>query len=354
VNVAITAADDAVLFKVLATNQTYPRTGDVTEISFTLPPGTHPIDVIPVSQFQPPIGAANRDGATRSVSVTAVGSPSYTSSGTAAGTANSITLNDSFFERNSSPVADEKYVAWRVGEGEPSCVMVGATVQVNGGISSASRTIPVPTEENYFIKACGTNAYGVVQSEPRFADSYPTPTAPGGDLSYSVGITPVASAAGVREYVLQKAPAPAIKNKYDVVYTRGAQSSTDFASLLTLDSAPGISAAYCRDRFIVGYTCELSSTVSPTGAPTLVRVDFPTTCRTVANATETNLGWVSQAARNNAVIVAKKSADGTTVTYTVTFTGNFSSLQPAVSDAICITPDAPPPVVPGDTTPVVP
>jgi hypothetical protein len=340
VNVAITAAADTVLFKVTSTNQTYPRTGDVTEISFTLPPGTHPVDVIPVSQFQPPIGAPNQDGAMRSVSVTAVGTPSYPSSGTAAGTPTSITLNGSTFERNSSPVADEKFVAWRVSDGAPSCVMSGNTVVINGGISSPNRTIPVPSDDNYYIKACGTNGYGLAQSEPQFADSYPLPTAPTGDLTYTVGITPVVSAPGVREYVLQKGPTPAPKNKHDVVYTRGGQTSTDFNTLLTLDVAPPISASYCRDRFVIGYTCELSSSVDPTTAPTIVRVDFPLTCRSVAESKSPgNPGWVSQAARNNATITPVVSADGLVVTYTVTFTGNYRSLQPAVSDPMCITPD---------------
>jgi hypothetical protein len=71
-----------------------------------------------------------------------------------------------------------------------------------------------------------------------------------------------------------------------------------------------------------------------------VRVDFPLTCRSVAESKSPgNPGWVSQAARNNATITPVVSADGLVVTYTVTFTGNYRSLQPAVSDPMCITPD---------------
>jgi hypothetical protein len=357
VNVAISAADDSVLFKVLATNQSYPRTGDVTEISFVLPPGTHPIDVIPVSQFQPPIGAPNNEGALRSVSVTAVGTPSYPRSGTASGSPNSVTLNDSVFERNSSPVADEKFVAWNVRDGEPSCTQSGDTVVVNGGIVSASRTIPVPSEETYWVKACGTNGYGLAQSERQFADSFPTPSAPGGDLTYTVSTTPSVATGTVRDYVLQKPPAPEAKNKYEVLYTRGGQTTTDFANnFLTLDSAPSITAAYCRERFIVGYRCELPTAVNPTTAPTIVRVEFPTTCRNRAESEMVNTGWVSPAARNNANITAAFNTESTMVTYTVTFTGNFRSLQPAVSDPICVLPPptpVTPPVTPG-TEPVTP
>jgi hypothetical protein len=351
VNVAITAPDDAVLFRLLSTNQSFPRTGDVTEISFTLPPGTHPIDIVPVSQFQPPIGAANQDGAVRSVSVTAVGSPSYPSSGNASGTANSVTLNNSAFERNSSPVADEKFVAWNVKAGVPSCTMSGNTIVVTGGIVSTSRTITVPTEENYYVKACGTNGYGHAESVPQFAESFPTPTAPAGDLSYTVSTTPTAPTGAVREYALAAGPAPTAKSKYEVRYTRGSQTTTDFMNkFLTLDEAPTISAAYCREKFLVGYQCELSSPVNPKTAPTIVRVDFPTTtpatCLTEEQSKVGNVGWVSKAARGNATVTATRSADNLTVTYTVTFNGNYRSLAPAVSDPLCVV-QPPPPVTGG-------
>jgi hypothetical protein len=227
--------------------------------------------------------------------------------------------------------------------GEPSCTVAGDNIQVSGGISSENRTISVPAEENYYIKACGTNGYGIAQSEPKFADSYPTPTAPTGDLTYTVGNTPVTTHGTVRDYVLKKSPKPTPKNKYDVVYKRGGETSTEFGSLLRLESAPGISVAYCRDRFIVGYTCDPSSDVNATGAPTIVRVEFPTACRPAKKARETNPGWVSQAARNSVTITADVSDDRLTVTYTVTFTGAFRSLQPAVSDPICVTPDPVPP-----------
>jgi hypothetical protein len=356
VDVAITAADDSVLFKVLANNQTYPRTGDVTQISFTLAPGTHPISVIPVSQFQPPIGAANKDGDVRTVSVTAVGSPSYSSSGTASGTADSVTLDNSSFERNSALDGEEKFVAWNVRAGEPTCEMSGTSVVVTGGISSSSRTISVPTEENYFVKACGTNGFGLAQSERRFAESFPTPSAPAGELSYTVNTAPVAASPTVREYTLLRGPSPAPKNKYEVRYSRGGQTTTDFANnFLTLDSAPSITAAYCRDRFLSGYSCDLATAVNPTGAPTIVRVEFPTACRTAAEAAANgNPGWVSQAARGSAIITPTLAVDGLTVTYTVRFDKNYSSLQPAKSDPICVEQPAAPEPPPTDEQPGTP
>ena len=343
VNVAIGAADDTVQFRV--NGQQQPRSGDSTELSLVLAPGAQSIEVVPVSQFQPPIGAKTSDGAARSVQVTAIGSPSYSSNGSASGTASSVTLDGSNFERNSSPTADEKYVAWKVSDREPSCVMTGSTVTVTGGISSGSRTITVPGEETYFVKACGTNGYGLAETQEQWADSYPTPTAPTGDLSYTVNRAPTAATGPIRDYVLQAAPNPAPKNRYEVQYTRGRTASTTFTNdFLSYEDAPGISAAYCRDKFIVGYSCELSTTVNPTGAPTKVKVEFPaaSTCILLADAEKTSKGWISNAARNNANITAQVNQEKTGVVYTVTFTGNFSSLQPAVSDSICVTP----PVVP--------
>jgi hypothetical protein len=351
VNLAMSAADDTVQFRVLANNQTYPRSGDTTEVSLTLAPGAHTIEVVPVSQFQPPIGAKTSDGAVRSVQVTAVGTPSYSSSGTASGTSTSVTLNGSNFERNSSPVADEKFVAWKVGDGEPGCAANGNTVNINGGIVSPNRTIQVPTGETYFIKACGTNGYGLAESQEQWAASYPTPTAPTGNLSYTVNPKPVAATGQVRDYVLQTAPSPEVKARYEVQYSRGGQTTKTFTNdFLSYDNAQGITAAYCQDRPFIGNSCELPATVSATGAPTKVKVEFPaaTTCISQENATRTNNGWISQAARNNATITAAVSQDKTSVIYTVTFTGNFRSLEPAVSDSICL---VPPPVV---EPPVVP
>jgi hypothetical protein len=346
VKVAMSAADDTVLFRVLANNQTYPRTGDTTEISLTLAPGAHSIDVVPVSQFQPPIGAKTSDGATRSVQVTAIGSPSYSNNGTASGTGTSVTLNGSVFERNSSPVGDEKFVAWKFGDGEPSCAMNGNSVVVNGGISSANRTITVPSEETYFIKACATNGYGVAESAEQWAESYPTPTAPSGTLSYTVSKTPTAPTGTVRDYVLQTGPTPDEKPRYEVQYSRGGQTTKTFTNdFLSYDNAQGITVRYCQQRPLTGYQCLLPSNITANTAPTKVKVEFPasTACRSQADAGNTNNGWISQAARNNADITFKVSEDQLSVVYTVTFKNAFASLEPAVSDSICLV--APPVVV---------
>ena len=339
VDIAITAPDDSIAFRVINNNQVYPRSADITEIKLALPPGPHLIEVVPISQFQPPIGQANSDGVKAAANVTAVGSPSYANNGSASGTTSSITLNNAVFNANAAPSAVERYVAWRVTDGEPSCTMSNdrGTVNISGGFQGTGNTITVPTEDNYYIKACGTNGYGVAWSTRQFADTYPTPGAPTGRLTYTVSTTP-ASSGSVRKYDLAQAPAVDGKNKFDTLFTIGGTQTKDFA--LSVENAVNISVAYCRDRFGVGYRCDPPATVSAAGAPTIVEVNFPNQCRPLSEAGNTNPGWVSRAARASSTVTAapiKTAEDGTmTVVYTVKFTGSYASLQPAVSDPVCI------------------
>ena len=340
IDIAVAAPDDSIAFRVLNTNQVYPRSGDVTDIKFTLPPGSQVIEVVPISQFQPPIGRANSDGVSSKANVTAVGSPSYANNGSAAGTPTTITLNNAVFNANAAPSATEKYVAWRVFDAEPSCAMSGGGaggggVSISGGYQGG-RTITVPTEDNYYIKACGTNGYGIASSAKQFADTFPTPGAPTGRLDYTVSTTPTGTGS-VRKYDLAVAPAVDGKSKFDTVFTIGGTQTKDFA--LSADNAVSISVAYCRDRFGVGYRCDPSATVNAAGAPTIVEVDFPDQCRPLVEAGTTNPGWVSRAARDSSKITAEftTAQDGTvTVVYTVKFSGRYAALQPAISDPVCV------------------
>ena len=336
IDIDITAPEDSIAFRVLNNNQVYPRSADVTQIQFTLPPGPQVIEVVPISQFQPPIGQANSDGVRSAANVTAVGSPSYVNNGSASGTTTSITLNNAVFNANAAASATEKYVAWRVSDGEPTCTMAGNGVAISGGYQGTGRTITVPTEDNYYIKACGTNGYGIAWSARQFADTFPTPGAPTGRLDYTVSTTPAGSGS-VRKYDLAAGPAVDGKNKFDTLFTIGGSQTKDFA--LSVENAVKISVAYCRDRFGVGYRCDPPATVNATGAPTIVEVNFPSQCRPLSEAENTNPGWVSRAARDSADISTKitRAEDGTlTAVYTVKFDGNYASLQPAVSDPVCI------------------
>jgi hypothetical protein len=342
VKLGISAADDSVQFKVLNNNQSYGRSGDTTEVTITLQPGQHTIEVIPVSQFQPPIGAANSDGATKTVQVTAVGTPSYTRNGDATSTTTSVTLGGTELNLNGGTSRSEKFVAWEIGSGEPSCTANGNTVTTNANYVSDGPTINVATDKVYRLKACGTNGYGLAQSSPQTAETYTPATPPGGALTYTVNNTATKNA-NVLTYALATPPSVDSRPFYTNYFTRGGVRTEQFQ--LSDDSAAGITFNYCRTRFNGQETCSDSKNVTPTGAPTTVTVNFRTECRTAADYQADYRGWISSAARGSAV-QSQEILNGNTVVYTFTFTGNFSSLQPAVSDPICFTPA---PVVPPET-----
>jgi len=343
VNVAIGAADDTVQFRV--NGQQQPRSGDNTELSLVLAPGAQSIEVVPVSQFQPPIGAKTSDGAARSVQVTAIGSPSYSNNGSATSTTTTVALNGATLNLNSGTARAEKFVAWELNTGAPSCVANGASVSVNGSpYVSDSSTITVPTDKVYSIKACGTNGYGLAESQPQTVETFTPATPPPGDLTYTVGVAPEAKPGNVRAYQTVTGPTIPPRPLFGNVFTRGGRESSDLQ--LNDNDIAGIDFKYCRTRFFGERSCSDAKQVKATGAPTTVTVAFPsaTSCRSQEDAGKTNLGWISQGARNDryATITAVVAENKQSVVYTVTFKNEFASLNPAVSDSVCL---VPPPVV---------
>ncbi|MGV8886053.1 MAG: Ig-like domain-containing protein [Microbacteriaceae bacterium] len=329
VDLTIVSADDTLRFMIVNTNETVDRVSATTTRSITLAPGAREVQVIPVSQYSPPIGDPSSDGAVKRANVTVAGSPSFTANGTVSTTGSSVTLSGVSFASNSSLVPSSViYLLWKAGE--PTCVMLpGAVAGASGGdpntAHSASPTFSgLDNYTEYRVKACGTNGYGAASTAAKDAGTYSVPGAPTGTLTYTILATPAGAAtnAAVRQFTLTAGPIVDPKAEHTTkFYKNGGSATTDFASLVQPgDSAGTITVKYCKTVYFE--RCSPAATVVGNAA-TAVTVTFPSdACVADPQGNDVTVsGGASGFASRSA------SDDGTTVTYTVTWSGPYANLD---------------------------
>jgi hypothetical protein len=329
VEVSIDSAADTAGFRVVNTGQYVARSGATTVFDIQLDVGPRTVQLVPVSRFQPPTTGGS-EGDQLSASVQAAGRPRYDSPGSATASAEQATLTGAVFNANySTTPASQLWGAWL--SGTPTCSMTPAgeaKLTGAGVVTSSSNVIAGLTQyKQYKVAVCGTAGFGAVLSTPQTVITWGATGAPGGTLTYAIATTPEQQGA-VDVYGLVSPPAPDAPIGFTTWYSNGGQWSRDFG--LDADTAPNPRARNCLS-FDSGYCGDPASLTPAVGsAPNLVRVTYPS----VACITAPSAGDVL-VSRNLAAATVTDNGDGT-ITYTVTFTGDYSVLAPSTrSYALC-------------------
>nr|WP_246318714.1 Ig-like domain-containing protein [Leifsonia psychrotolerans] len=164
--------------------------GSGTTVSnLTLPVGTQTLTIIPVSSFARPAGTGPTDK-TETISVNASGSPSITpGSGSLTVTTTSITVPAPAPNANSTTrPTSMRFVAFRDG-GAPTCSVdaSGGNVMISGGKQSDTSTISdLVKNENYTVKVCYSNGFGLAEAVLGSDVPWAAPDAP---VNYTYSIT---------------------------------------------------------------------------------------------------------------------------------------------------------------------
>ncbi|MET4159280.1 Ig-like domain-containing protein [Agromyces sp. PvR057] len=362
--VRISADRDARSFRVQETGQVIERQGSTTVADLVLAPGPHLITLVPASIFEPPTGRGGNEGGTVATPVTVAGAPVLEPNRIeATATANtSLAVSGVGLSTNQSSRPSELvYFAWRDG-GEPQCWADG-----DGSLSYDARSAVVSSTpaigglsqyQQYRVKACATNGYGIAVSGTAEVFLYTMVEAPTGDAGYTVATTPSAGGDTYR-YGLTGPNLTALQD-FRLEYRSDLTDwTTDFASAVGEWANPGqVFVRQCHERGRSYCSNELPVTAKTAPAP--VTVTFDSGCLAApadtAAVTVFEVGaTVSAAAAGSAVIrtwAVPDPAAPRSVTYTLVFTGAFADLAPIPRTATLCEPD--PPAGPGPTTPTVP
>jgi hypothetical protein len=337
VELTLRGSEDTREFRLVERGETVRTSAGDTVLRLDTAPGAQVITVVPISQFEPPI-AGSTEGASNVVSVTAAGAPTIGDISASASSNTAILVSGGDVNANGSTRPTEtRYVAWQNGQ-EPRCSVGGSGggLTVSGGTVSESPTISGLQEyELYRVKACGSNGYGVVESRGTEAWTYVNADAPPAG-TYRVATTPTLRG-DTFEYNLERAPQLNVPNRFEQQFNVYGDWRQEFA--LSADQAPsGITGRGCRYGNLY---CTGETAITPETAPTEVVVRVPTaSCLPDPVAGDVT---VSQGARAAANVTVAKSADGTSATYTIAFTGAFSSLQTITHTIAVCAPEPPEP-----------
>lgn len=336
VELVVTANADARAFRVAETGQVIDRQGQQTRVDLVLSPGPQNITIVPISIFEPPTGRGGNEGGAASKPVTVAGAPYFDPNGIGA----TATSNSSLIITGITPIANHSarasetvYFAWRQNQGAPQCWTDGAgTLGYDAGsaVVSSSPSISGLEQRNYRVMACTSNGFGVaVSGEARVFVSSWVDEPQASSTSYTVG--PAAGGGGNSfTYRLTATPSLTPSPNFHLEYLfDGTPVAPDaFASGFSTSYAPSIVARQCHDEDT--WYCSSGIPITPTGAPTIVDVDFADSCVVVPKKPEDERGVViSPAASGSAVLSAVTAPDAAgNVSFTVSFTGAYAKLAP--------------------------
>ncbi|KQM82139.1 Ig-like domain-containing protein [Agromyces sp. Leaf222] len=364
--VRISADRDARSFRVQETGQVIERRGSTTVADLVLAPGPHMITLVPASIFEPPTGRGGNEGGVVATPVTVAGAPFLDPNRieATATTNSSLAISGVGLSSNQSSRSSELvYFAWRDG-GEPQCwADDGGDLAYDARsavVSSAPAIGGLSEYQQYRVKACGSNGYGVASSGTADVFLYTMVEAPTGDASYTVATTP-SGGGDAYGYGLTGPNLTALSN-FRLEYRSDLTGwTTDFASAVGEWANPGqVYVRQCHERGRSYCSNELPVTANT--APSPVSVTFNGGCLAApadtAAVTLFEVGAnVSAAASGSAVIrnwTVPDPAAPLAVTYDLVFTGAFADLTSiARTGTLCPPPD-PEPTDPPTTTPAAP
>ncbi|MFN3866792.1 MAG: Ig-like domain-containing protein, partial [Demequina sp.] len=275
--VTVVANADTRAFMIAGTDQTFRRQGPTTTFEIALPVGAQTLQLVPVSEFQPPTGTDNRGQSARA-NVTVAGSPSYASGISADANGTSISITGGELNTNSSAKpATQVWFAW-AGGARPECSMDGsgrAVLSGSGYLSSTTRTISgLESNTSYSVAACGSNGYGSATTEATTAYTWVAPTAPDGSSTYRVSTSWQRDGDRTYRISLQNGPSLEQRRRVTLYYWYdGSDKRTDFR--ITEERVQQITAAYCST--VLTELCGERIAITPTSdsPPTTATVTFP-------------------------------------------------------------------------------
>ncbi|SFR68190.1 hypothetical protein SAMN05428970_0362 [Agromyces sp. CF514] len=351
--VRIAAAGDARSFRVQETGQVIDRRGATTVVDLQLVPGPQTITLVPLSVFEPPTGRGGNEGGAVAKSVTAAGAPYFDPDRIQA----TATTNDSLAISGIDPEANHSgrpsevvYFAWRSG-GEPQCWADG-----DGGLAYDARSAVVSQStaiaglsqyQQYRVKACVSNGFGVAASGTAEVFLYTMVATPTGDASYSVATT-AATEGGTYIYALTGPTLAALEGFHLEYRSDLTDWTTDFNSAVGEWANPGsVFVRQCHDRGRAYCSNELP--VAARTAPAPASVSFGSGCLAApADTSAVTLfevgATVSGAAAGSAVIrnwTVPDPAAPLAVTYELVFTGAYAGLAKIPRTATVCEPDPP-------------
>ena len=350
VQAQVESSDDTQSFRIVNTGQTVSRTGPVTTFPVTLDVGAQQLEIIPISQFEPPMPGGNQ-GSARTASVTVIGAPSFGSPIAATPNGPEITVAGGTPNANYAPGTTRIWAAWT--GGTPTCRMTATdgtgVAELTGppAVTSASAVISgLAPNTNYKVGVCLSNGYGAVWSNIDEKFTWVDPGTPTGTLSYTIDVNPDSHPSQPHIFNYELSSGPSIDNPgsdYYVAYFYGSSSIPQESFSLSLDAAPSISVAYCAEDSPT-LTCSTPAPIAATTVPTIVTVRFPDSCTGLPLASDIQ---ISSAASGS----AGKFFNPLTYEYQVTWGGEYSSLASITYPSEC---SIPPIVTPEPSDPPEP
>ncbi|MFF2494141.1 Ig-like domain-containing protein [Agromyces sp. NPDC058064] len=337
VELVVTAKSDARAFRVVETGQVIDRQGQETRTDLVLTPGPQTITLVPISIFEPPTGRGGNEGGSATTPVTVAGAPYFDPNNigaTATSNSSLIVTGVTPSANHSARAAETVYFAWRPREGSPECWTDGSgalAYDAGGATVSTGPTISGLEQVRYNVMACTSNGFGVATSgvaQVRVSTWLDEPQA--SSTTYTVGPAP-SGGGNSFSYRVTAGPSLTASPNFHVeyVFDGTAVAADAFASGFTSSSAPStILARQCSDE--EGWYCSQGIPITPTGAPTIVDVDFADSCVVVPKKPEDERGVVVSPAASGSVVLSDVTAPDTAgnVSFTVSFTGAYAKLTP--------------------------
>ena len=320
VDLTISASSDSASFRV--NGQVLTNDGLVKHL--TMPVGSQSIDVIPISQFAPPISGSN-EGATTSTTVLVAGRGYFPPGGSVvvSGDGTTATMSVPAFNANSSALGTD--ILYTASQGGPVTCTGNGTASYSGGssvVTSATSTLTgLAKLQTYYFVACGTNGYGIDPSDTVTAITWEDPGNPP-PSSYTISDSPTTNDNVVR-WGLESGPSVPGRPGYQTKYNMYGGIQNTFS--LNDNVSPGtVTAVYC----FLGM-CNGGTTVSYLGAPTTVTITFPESCPALPDGSDVPIP---------AGVAATGGYDAIDRQYFVTFSGQFALTKYQYTGLTCPAP----------------
>lgn len=249
VELKISAADDAASFRVTNTGETITRTGATTTADVQFPSGSSvSIEIIPISRFDPPTAGAN-GGASRSVGVTVIGSPSYAGAGSVVANGTNASFSPPALALNgATSTTDLAYLATQTAvtcQTDANGRLVAGAAAGDTRFSTTPDFVGLEPNRTYTFVACASNGFGVAMSTGVQGFTWVPPPAPAVTAGYTVSATPTTVNGPIREWALIGDPvvAPAPADFTTQYYSAPFGYSDHFA--IDSNTAPNPTVRYC-------------------------------------------------------------------------------------------------------------
>nr|WP_246286903.1 Ig-like domain-containing protein [Schumannella luteola] len=316
---------------------------------YQLSPGDHSFSITPVSRFQPPLGG-DGSGSSTTVRVTVGGTTYVRDRGRLKAMSNTsaqyegVQFDKNYSDRN----ADVVYAIWKGRDGAgPGCYMGSDGGPSMNGSQASNIFTGLEETQDYSIKACAANGYGAAESVVRGLvwTATPAPAA----TSYTVQTTPAYTAKdgfqASATYGPGAMPSVSASFPYNAYYRYDGDFDRTIFELSDERAPRDPAVRLCTS---LNLACSAGTPITAATAPTTATLRVDTAC--IADPKDTDI-VPTRAVNGNYTVAVAKDAAAKRATYTITFTGAWSSLKPATLTRCWEPPVTTPPTDPGTGTP---